>query len=181
MLTFSMDLIDVYLFSPASIFVAVVAITFLLYQAWPHLSRQKEPDEPRLTPPPKDDSHDSQHPTVTKEPEIPEGFWTCRETFDLERRALFSKVQSPNSVPPEQSLTIHTSPVMALPRTRSPICQTRHVPVLRRGRLPHLPDQRQRRQNPRLPQCLSTPCVYRHPQGIRCVDRARVQVSRLEL
>lgn len=92
-----MDLIDVfYLFSsPASIFVAVVAITFLLHQAWPHLSKQ--PDEPIPTTPPEDDSL---HLTVTKEPEIPDDWWTSGEVFELERRALFSKVRttlSPNS------------------------------------------------------------------------------------
>lgn len=85
-----MDFADAYFFSsPVSVFVAVVTVAFLLNQARPRLARQKQTDTFTYTPPPNDQPSDL---TVTKEPEVPEGWWSGREVFELERRALFSKV-----------------------------------------------------------------------------------------
>lgn len=84
-----MDTVDVYFFSsPASVFVAVVTVAFLVNQA---RARQKQSN--KLACPPAANENPSDV-TVTKEPEVPEGWWTSREVFELERRALFSKVSS---------------------------------------------------------------------------------------
>jgi hypothetical protein len=75
--------------SPASILVALVAILFVLYRTWAHLSQPraaKVTGFTKLTPPNNTDL------TVSKEPEVPEGWWNGREVFELERRALFSQV-----------------------------------------------------------------------------------------
>lgn len=83
-----MDTIDVYLFwSPASVFVAIVTVAFLLNQA---RARQKQSN--KLACPPV--LEETSGPAVAKEPEVPEGWWSSREVFELERRALFSKVCS---------------------------------------------------------------------------------------
>ncbi|KAJ5392744.1 hypothetical protein N7465_011718 [Penicillium sp. CMV-2018d] len=77
-----------YLASPASVLVALVTIIFLLHRAWPHLSQTKTDkvtDSIAIT------SLDNSDLTVSKEPEIPEGWWSDREVFELERRALFSQ------------------------------------------------------------------------------------------
>lgn len=88
--TLLMDFVDAYfLSSPASAFVALVTVAFLLNQAWPRLFRQKQIEKVTYTPT-LDDQTSSL--TVFKEPEVPEGWWSSREVFELERRALFSKV-----------------------------------------------------------------------------------------
>ncbi|OQD98531.1 hypothetical protein PENSOL_c009G00619 [Penicillium solitum] len=77
-----------YLASPASILVALVTIIFLLHRAWPHLSQTKTDkftDSITIT------SLNNSDLTVSKEPEVPEGWWSGREVFELERRALFSQ------------------------------------------------------------------------------------------
>lgn len=85
-----MDFVNAYfLSSPASVFVAVVTVAFLLNQAWPRLFRPKQME--KLIPTPTLDGTTSSL-TVSKEPEVPEGWWSSREVFELERRALFSKV-----------------------------------------------------------------------------------------
>ncbi|KAJ5972894.1 uncharacterized protein N7479_002812 [Penicillium vulpinum] len=74
--------------SPASVLVALVTIIFLLHRTWPHLSQPKADKVTKsiaITSPVKSDL------TVSKEPEIPEGWWSGREVFELERRALFSQ------------------------------------------------------------------------------------------
>lgn len=78
-----------YLVSPASILVAFVTIIFLLHRTWPHLS---QPKPEKLTESIAITSSNNSDLTVSKEPEIPEGWWTGREVFELERRALFSQV-----------------------------------------------------------------------------------------
>lgn len=91
-----MDSSDVYFFTSTSIFVAVVTGLFLFIQARPWMSKQKQNDKLTYTSTPNNDLSD---PTVSKEPEIPEGWWNSREVFELERRALFSKVRTPNLTP----------------------------------------------------------------------------------
>lgn len=78
-----------YLASPASILVALVTIIFLLHRAWPHLSQTKTD---KLAGSIGITSLNNPDLTVSKEPEIPEGWWSGREVFELERRALFSQV-----------------------------------------------------------------------------------------
>lgn len=78
-----------YLASSASVLLALVTIIFLLHRAWPHLSQTKTDkvtDSIAIT------SLNNSDLTVSKEPEIPEGWWSGREVFELERRALFSQV-----------------------------------------------------------------------------------------
>lgn len=91
-----MDSSDVYFFSPTSVLVAVVTALFLFSQARPWLSKQKRNGQLTYTSTPNDEPSD---PTVSKEPEIPEGWWKSREVFELERRALFSKVRTPSLMP----------------------------------------------------------------------------------
>lgn len=86
-----MDFFNAYfLSSPASIVVALSAAVFLFNEAWPRLSRQKTtyklPNEPLAK------SGPGSGLSVIKEPEVPEGWLTGRDVFELERRALFSKV-----------------------------------------------------------------------------------------
>ncbi|CAI7662497.1 unnamed protein product [Penicillium crustosum] len=77
-----------YLASPASVLVALVTIILLLHRAWPHLSQTKTD---KFTDPIAITSLNNSDLTVSKEPEIPEGWWSGREVFELERRALFSQ------------------------------------------------------------------------------------------
>ncbi|KAJ5139363.1 Aromatic-ring-hydroxylating dioxygenase alpha subunit [Penicillium bovifimosum] len=71
-------------FFPASLLVALATIIFLL-RVWPRLSHTKIPKtSPAIKPP-------NPTPTVSKEPDIPEGWWASRNIFELERRALFSQ------------------------------------------------------------------------------------------
>ncbi|CAL5868560.1 uncharacterized protein PFLUO_LOCUS2787 [Penicillium psychrofluorescens] len=75
--------------SPGTLLVGFIAILFLFTQAWPRLSRQIQAQESSaLTP--ANSEHSSQL-SVSKEPEVPEGWWSGRDAFELERRAIFSK------------------------------------------------------------------------------------------
>lgn len=84
-----MDILQAYVFSPASILIGVASVALLLNGAWPRLYRRKQLDE-------LDEAlfaaNVPQSPTVSKEPEVPAGWWGGGEEFELERRALFSKV-----------------------------------------------------------------------------------------
>jgi hypothetical protein len=81
-----MDFVDAYFFSsPASVFVAVVTFAFLAIQAWP----RKQTD--KLSYASTTDYRESDL-SVSKEPEVPEGWWSNRDVFELERRSLFSQV-----------------------------------------------------------------------------------------
>jgi hypothetical protein len=75
--------------SPGSIVVALVTFVFLIHRAWPYLVQQKQSIELDQSIAPTDKYSDL---TVSKEPEFPEGWWTDRDIFELERRALFSQV-----------------------------------------------------------------------------------------
>ncbi|KAJ9489018.1 hypothetical protein VN97_g4262 [Penicillium thymicola] len=77
-----------YLASPASVLVALVTIIFLLHRAWSHLSQIKTD---KITNSISITSLNNSDLAVSKEPEIPEGWWSGREVFELERRALFSQ------------------------------------------------------------------------------------------
>lgn len=87
-----MEFFDAYfLSSPGSIIVLLLIVAFLANGAWPRLSRQKKLDVSRRSESPVNKSSGSGL-SVIKEPEIPEGWWNGRDVFELERRALFSKV-----------------------------------------------------------------------------------------
>lgn len=96
----TMDFVDYSLLSPASL-VAVVTAIFLLNQAWPHLSSQKTNQKQNQNqiddhePPTADNTSDL---SVSKEPSVPEGWWNGREAFELERRAIFSKVKATTQI-----------------------------------------------------------------------------------
>ncbi|KAJ5109916.1 hypothetical protein N7532_002561 [Penicillium argentinense] len=75
--------------SPGSIFVAALTLAFLAHKAWPHLSPQKKTY--KFSDPSQQNCKASSGLRVIKEPEAPEGWWSGRDAFELERRALFSK------------------------------------------------------------------------------------------
>lgn len=85
--SFMMDFIYAYLLSPGSILVAVVTVVFLVNGSWP--LRQKQNKIANLVESHTESSGDL---SVSKEPEVPEGWYRSQEVFELERRALFSKV-----------------------------------------------------------------------------------------
>jgi hypothetical protein len=75
--------------SPGSILVALVTFAFVIHRAWPRLVQLKQNDklaQPIAT------SNSVSDLSVSKEPEVPEGWWNGRDVFELERRALFSQV-----------------------------------------------------------------------------------------
>ncbi|KAJ5669355.1 Aromatic-ring-hydroxylating dioxygenase alpha subunit [Penicillium macrosclerotiorum] len=80
-----------FLLSPGSAIVALLTAVFLATQAWPHIFRSKRTfkltDDCPLTP----NERSSSALNVSKEPEVPEGWWSSKEIFELERRGLFSK------------------------------------------------------------------------------------------
>ncbi|OQE16311.1 hypothetical protein PENFLA_c028G06905 [Penicillium flavigenum] len=77
-----------FLTSPASTLVVLVTIIFLLHRTWPHLF---QPKADKVTKSIQITSSNDSDLTVSKESEIPEGWWNGREVFELERRALFSQ------------------------------------------------------------------------------------------
>ncbi|KAJ6088476.1 hypothetical protein N7486_009737 [Penicillium sp. IBT 16267x] len=81
-----MDFIYAYLLSPGSILVAVVTVVFLLQGSWPLRQSQTAKIAAISV---SEDSNGSL--SVSKEPEVPEGWYYDPEVFELERRALFSK------------------------------------------------------------------------------------------
>lgn len=91
-----MESINAYLFSsPGSVLVAFVTLAFLLRRAWPRYARKKQTNnfsDPSVC------NGRAQDLSVCKEPEVPEGWWTDREVFELERRALFSQVKVANAL-----------------------------------------------------------------------------------
>ncbi|KAJ5919046.1 Aromatic-ring-hydroxylating dioxygenase alpha subunit [Penicillium verhagenii] len=81
-----MDFVHASLLSPGSILVAVVTVVFLLIRAWP-----LPPKKDKLATLATSDHVPSRHVSVSKEPDVPEGWYRSQEVFELERRALFSK------------------------------------------------------------------------------------------
>ncbi|OQD86069.1 hypothetical protein PENANT_c008G08323 [Penicillium antarcticum] len=73
--------------SPASALVALVTIVFLLRRAWPRLYQQKRTTKLADA----IETHQELDLVVLKEPEVPDGWWSGRDVFELERRALFSQ------------------------------------------------------------------------------------------
>lgn len=85
-----MDFIHAYLLSPGSILVAVVTVVFLVNGSWPLRQKQKDKFANHAV-----SDHDSSGGlSVSKEPDVPEGWYHSPEVFELERRALFSKVNN---------------------------------------------------------------------------------------
>ncbi|KAJ6002939.1 Aromatic-ring-hydroxylating dioxygenase alpha subunit [Penicillium sp. IBT 35674x] len=81
-----MDFIYAYILSPGSILVVVVTVVFLVNGSWP--LRQKQDKITNLA---VQDRDSSANISVSKEPDVPEGWYQSQEVFELERRALFSK------------------------------------------------------------------------------------------
>lgn len=76
-------------FSPSSVLVALVTLAFLIHRAWPRFVQPVQSDKlPQSTSNPTIDSDLA----VSKEPELPERWWSSRDVFELERRGLFSQV-----------------------------------------------------------------------------------------
>ncbi|KAJ5757358.1 uncharacterized protein N7511_006052 [Penicillium nucicola] len=73
--------------SPGSALVALVTVVFLLRRVWPRLYEQKK--NSKLAVPIENDQRSDL--AVSKEPEVPEGWWSDLDVFELERRALFSQ------------------------------------------------------------------------------------------
>ncbi|KAJ5263437.1 hypothetical protein N7478_011042 [Penicillium angulare] len=82
-----MNFLDAYLLSPGSILVGVVTIAFLVNGAWGKLQRQKT----EKFAVPTDNHRENGEISVSKEPDVPSGWWDSPDVFELERRALFSK------------------------------------------------------------------------------------------
>ncbi|KAJ5714788.1 uncharacterized protein N7483_011969 [Penicillium malachiteum] len=83
-----MDILDAYL-SPGSILVAIATLAFFVNGAWAQLFQKKQTDNTgHLNPSVEPGDGDI---AVSKEPEVPGGWWDSREVFELERRAIFSK------------------------------------------------------------------------------------------
>ena len=76
-------------FSPSSVLVAFVTLAFLIHRAWP---RFVQPGQSDKVPQSTSNSTIESDLAVSKEPEIPEGWWASRDVFELERRGLFSQV-----------------------------------------------------------------------------------------
>lgn len=85
-----MEFLNAYLLSPSSIIVALVTGIFFVRRLWQRFSRPKRTFEISDRIPKK---HERASLTVSKEPEVPEGWWSGRDIFELERRAIFSKVR----------------------------------------------------------------------------------------
>lgn len=85
-----MELLSTYFLAPGSVIVALLTLIFLARQSWPYLSYRKKTYQLSGELTEVDDAH---HLTVSKESEVPEGWWSSREVFELERRAIFSKVR----------------------------------------------------------------------------------------
>lgn len=85
-----MEFVNAYLLSPGSIIVALVTGIFFVYRSWQRFSRPKSTFQTSDRIPKKPERASL---TVSKEPEVPEGWWSGRDVFELERRAIFSKVR----------------------------------------------------------------------------------------
>lgn len=85
-----MELLSAYFLSPGSVIVALLTLIFLARQSWPYLSDRKKNYQRSAE---LSEVDDEDHLTVSKEPEVPEGWWSSRGVFELERRAIFSKVR----------------------------------------------------------------------------------------
>ncbi|KAJ5166336.1 uncharacterized protein N7482_005117 [Penicillium canariense] len=83
-----MECLDAYVLSPGPLIVTLLTLAFLVNQAWPLFSRQKKNYQLSDS---KVINDDHNNLTVSKEPEVPGGWWSGRDVFELERRALFSK------------------------------------------------------------------------------------------
>ncbi|THC99627.1 hypothetical protein EYZ11_000894 [Aspergillus tanneri] len=84
--------------APAPMLVALLAGIVFLYRAWRHLSiignLQLHPTKSKtFDPATKPDAVKDEAHNVSKEPDFPADWWTGKNVFELERRAIFSKVK----------------------------------------------------------------------------------------
>lgn len=96
---------------------AIVALVtgFVLLRAWPS-AKVKTPDE-RLPSPASPDRSQEASQSVSKESDFPENWWSGKDVFELERRAVFSKVYMPRPIHHSICLTPQTW-IPILPRAR---------------------------------------------------------------
>lgn len=84
--------------APTPVLVAFLAGLIFLYRSWPHLSiRDKQPlhaGRAKPTSADADAAEQDEVSAVSKESEFPTDWWVGKQTYELERRALFSKVRS---------------------------------------------------------------------------------------
>lgn len=92
------SLISVVPVAPTSVLVACLAGFIFLYRAWPHLSIRNikqpgfKPFDTAVAAAADSAGDLDDVGVVSKESEFPADWWTGKETYELERRALFSKV-----------------------------------------------------------------------------------------
>ena len=75
---------------PIPVIVTLLAGLFFLLHAWPG-TKAKTPNE-RLIPTASPDKPQSVSLSVSKESDFPENWWSSKDIFELECRAVFSKV-----------------------------------------------------------------------------------------
>lgn len=79
---------------PTPVLVAILTVLFFLYRAWrvPLLQDDKKIQFSVSEPGTQVINHDASR-TVCKESDFPENWWTGSDIFELEKRAIFSKVR----------------------------------------------------------------------------------------
>lgn len=139
------------------------------------------PKKPRSTQPPTS----TESLFVVKESEFPANWFDGKEVFELEKRAIFSKVKSTSSLQnsrrQEKSVSLMFFAVMDIHRPFFPLLKTGRLSRLRLLRLSLLPHPREGLEDPRIPQCLPAPGLHHHEKGIWLVRRSGMSVSWLEL
>lgn len=176
---------------PVPMIVALLAGIFFLHRAWGSslLSTKVLQTESKLptediatqtqTPDPASDESTAQ--AVSKESDFPANWWAGKGIFELERRAVFSKVPPPHRPNPDSNKPSNKHTDMALHLAPQPLHQARRLPLLRSSWVPGLPDHGERPAGEGLPQRVPPQSVHGDAARRRVLDRAGLQVPRLEL